>query len=533
LYESRTPVELEPVIENSLQMFAGESKHLEIVYEFDSSLRSAHLSMDAARLQQVLINLISNSVKFTEKGCIELRIRLQTAKEEEKDKQDGEEGQLGPRMLLQFEVADTGIGIPATYISQLFSPFAQANASYARVYSGTGLGLSICKQLVTLAGGTISASSQEGEGAVFRFTWPVHKLDLVRTPLSPHVSMLHSLSSASEVIYFEKVLVIAPHQNLVSSICKHLRDCGQGAIGIGETRPCQDINECKSLYEEMIVKKSPLCIIMDSVSDQAVDVIDYVMEKTKNDPELSIRLVLMTHIAFPRVILKKFPVLQTVPPNLTVALLSKPVRFSRLIGSLRSTTVLTSSNIPVPHKKITSENKNNKGSSNDNSTITEPKQRTRILVVEDNITNQKVVLHMLRRLGYDADVAVNGAEAIHKFCCKPTEYGAILMDLAMPVVDGYEATSIIRRLPIPNAQSFPIIALTASVLEGDFERCMRQGMTDVLSKPATIQQLKEKLEARMVTPIPTIPTIPLPKLPTPVPTIPHTPSPTMPTPKPS
>ncbi|HVE46536.1 MAG TPA: response regulator [Acidimicrobiales bacterium] len=395
---------------------------------------------DPGRLRQILTNLLSNAVKFTGAGEIVVKACLA---------EDGPDD-----VVIRMEVSDTGIGLTEEAQERLFLPFSQADSSTTRLHGGTGLGLAISKQLVELMGGKIWCESEPGAGTTFRFTVPLAR----QAPgAQPQLRPRRDMSGL-------RVLIV--DDNLTNRrILEHqVRSWAMpSATAPGATKALEMMREAVRLghpYDVALVDME--MPVMDGFS---------LAHAVLADSELSsTRLVLLTSRG----------VRGTAASAREVgfsAYLSKPVRQSQLYDCL--TTVVEGD--PGPTDRLVTRH-----------TISEDRARSRprLLVADDNVVNQSVAVAMLAKLGYRADAVANGAEAVE--ARSRISYGAILMDCQMPEMDGYEATAEIRRREAGSSR-VPIIAMTASAMKGDRQRCLDSGMDDYVTKPVKLDILEAAL----------------------------------------
>jgi PAS domain S-box-containing protein len=386
------------------------------------------VSGDPGRLRQVLLNLLSNAVKFTAAGEIELRASLAEER--------------GGTVLARFEVRDTGIGITEADLERIFDPFSQADASTTRRYGGTGLGLAVSRQLAELMGGELGAESRVGEGSTFWFTARFRtEPDAPRRPAHP--GLLRGL----------RVLVVDDN---------------------GTNRLILDRQLTAWGMEPRLASSGPHALqIVDDEERFDLVVLDYHMPEM-DGLELARRLT-RDHPGLPLVLLSSVAEAPQVTRAAGVRFsLTKPVRQSQLYDGLVGVLVpedAGSQPAPVPD-------------------LAGPGRGARVLVAEDNVINQQVAVGMLAHLGYEADVVADGQAAIE--AAARGGYVAVLMDVQMPVLDGYEATAEIRRRE-GHGPSVPIIAMTAGVMEGDREGALAVGMNDYISKPVDPEQLRAAL----------------------------------------
>lgn len=392
---------------------------------------------DPSRLRQILNNLISNAVKFTNKGEISVTVYCL---EEKKG-----------IASLSFEVKDTGIGIRKKHINTIFQSFSQADASTTRKYGGTGLGLAISNELVKIMGGEISAQSIYGEGSTFKF----------------NIKLKIAKRSSEDKFMFEKldgvnILIVDDNANNRKSVSSYFDETG---IKVFEAKD----------------GASAITTILSNVKDKiSVAIIDHKM------PDMSgyeLATILKT-IPYAKDI--KLILLTTVTQKGDAKLakeygfssyLAKPVRRYDLLGCMALVLGLKKEDESIT-KYIVKEAKN--------------ELKPRILLVEDNAMNRKIVISMLKTRDMTCDVAVNGSEALKAVLEK--DYDVVFMDCQMPVMDGYECTSKIRLLE-GDKKYTTIIAITANAMEGDSEKCIEAGMDDYISKPINFDTMFNMIEA--------------------------------------
>jgi len=412
---------------------------------------------DAARLRQVLLNLVSNAIKFTGHGEVVVRV----ASSESRVASD-ESFSLAARnsQLVTFSVSDTGIGIAPQVRGRLFAPFTQADSSTTRKYGGTGLGLAISKRLVELMGGEIGVESEVGTGSTFWFVVPLVPGEAAGADRAPPADLSG-----------RRVLVV--DDNATS---RQLFDRQLASWGIAVTTAAGG-PAALDLLRAAAADGRPFDL---AILDMQMPEMDGPMlaRAIRAEPEIaSVPLALLTSLG------------QTGWRDERaelglVGILTKPLRQSQLRAWLAS--VLEAPGRPP-------------AAVTEPPPIQEPSAGPavpRILVAEDNLVNQRVVVRMLERLGYRVDVVGNGVEAVETAARLP--YAAILMDCQMPEMDGYEATVTIRtreaRAVAQGARRLPIIALTANAMADDRDRCLAAGMDDYLAKPLRPETLAMVLE---------------------------------------
>jgi two-component system sensor histidine kinase/response regulator len=418
-------------------------KGIELVILIDHLVPS-RVEGDPGRLRQVLTNLVNNAIKFTEKGEV-----VVSAKPIE-----------GPaeKVGLEFAVEDTGVGIPAERLGDLFQPFMQADASTTRRFGGTGLGLSIAKNLVERMGGTLIVDSREGVGSTFRFT----------AFFTPAGALDEDMTTQRNSLDGLKILIVddnRTNRNLLEEILGRWGCTTESAASGGDALDLL-FGDDEPFYVDLA--------ILD-FSMPGMDGASLATAIKANPAFLELPLILLTsmpeHGDGERMRKAGFS-----------AYLTKPIKQEYLYDAILSV-MSESARDPVEQAPLLVTRH----------TLREAQQSClRILVVEDNPINQKVAARMLDRLGYRCDLASNGCEAIE--ACVERPYDVILMDCKMPVMDGFEATRRIRENERDGEVHIPIVATTADALEGDRDRCLEAGMDGYISKPIDIHELAETLE---------------------------------------
>ena len=404
----------------------------------------AWLSGDPGRLRQILTNLAGNAVKFTHQGEIAVRASLVS--------------QTNTEVVLRFSIKDSGIGIPKDKLNLLFDKFTQADASTTRKYGGTGLGLAISKQLTEMMGGEIGVISEEGQGSEFWFTVRLGKqAEKAQAESLPTVDLLN----VRALIVDDNATSREILTTCLAAWGMRVSDAYDGPVAL------------RALYQAQ-AENDPFKIAI--IDMQMPGMNGEMLGRTiKADERLAdIRMVLMTSLG------KRGDARKMEQIGFD-AFLTKPIRQSELFGCL--SVVLADRAEARPVQSIVTRH-----------TIRELRRGvTRILLAEDNITNQQVALGILKKLGLTADAVANGAEAIRALEIIP--YDLVLMDVQMPEMDGLEATRNIRdpQSAVLN-HAIPIIAMTAHAMQGDLERCMEAGMNDYLTKPVDPQALSEALD---------------------------------------
>lgn len=415
------PFDLRECVEHVLEVHATRAyaKRLELVSEFDGEVPTAVVG-DLARLRQVLSNLVGNAVKFTERGEVEVRTRLAWV----------DQGQVS----VEMSVRDTGIGIEREKLPKLFRPFVQADSSMSRRFGGAGLGLAICRRLVVAMGGDISVRSELGRGSTFTFT-----ISLRRNLEAPAVTE-PDFGGA-------RVLLAEANGAMLSAVERLLRRWKLEVV------PCCTSEEVRAA--------------LDAGGSFALSIVDGTLAREK---ELQSLAELFGA--------RNVPVLLVVPIGVPASesLPALPAEWRRIAKPLR-TEVLRSTLESLFHSAdVKTEAMDEPVAVSPNAGLPHPDE-VRILVVEDNQVNRKLVRRMLSSLGYRSEVAPNGNVALEMCAQEPFDF--VLMDLQMPEMDGFETTQMLRE----RGSDAWIVALTAHVLAEDRERCIATGMDDFLSKP--------------------------------------------------
>ncbi|MBF0229372.1 MAG: response regulator [Desulfamplus sp.] len=488
----------------------AHEKGLELVCAVEPEVPNL-LCGDPGRLRQILTNLTGNAIKFTEKGEVVVRVSLI------EDRQDS--------ALLRFSVTDTGIGIPEDKIDMLFEQFTQVDASTTRKYGGTGLGLAISKQLAELMGGQIGANSQDGNGSEFWFTACLKKQSgVVQSDGGLTQSQSSSLSPDLENI---RALIVDDNATNREILMKRLTSWGM--------RPSEVEDGFKALQAiyKAVQDSDPFKIAIIDMQMPGMDG-EALGRAIKSDPKVSdTRMIMLTSLGN-RGDSKHFIKIGF------DGYLTKPVRYNELIVeiglALRMQNIETypenkSSNInrkelsAITHQ-IKTDEKSHKITPSINMFAD---RKARILLAEDNITNQQVALGILKKFGLSADAVANGEEAV--IAVQTIPYDLVFMDVQMPIMDGFEATRRIRSFEYESAgekdrtqnleyenvveksrienleykkvgdekgrsksQNIPIIAMTAHAMQGDRDRCIKVGMNDYLTKPVNPQALADVLD---------------------------------------
>ncbi|MEG4457692.1 PAS domain S-box protein [Microcoleus sp. N9_A1] len=455
----------------------AEEKGIEVVALIDSDV-PLQIKGDAARLRQILTNLINNAIKFTESGEVVIEVAnasnpgLLAASDNQKILESIEPLKIenNDSMLLLFKVTDTGIGIAPEDKKKLFQSFTQVDASTTRKYGGTGLGLAISKELVELMGGQIGVESTPGQGSTFWFTVPTVKENLTAVGTACEVNLETVLAGRKMLVASDKPTVRKVLVRMAVLWGMEVEEVENGWMTIASLYKAVSVN---SPYDIVLVDIQLPEMVAGSL--EGLRISEPAMQQTK-----WVVLTSMTQVAeAKRLVESGFS-----------GYLTKPVKAHRLFDCLANA-IAPMTLIDEPLANSTS----NRASAIDNRELASLK----ILLVEDTPINQKVGINQLRVLGCTADVANNGAEALSMVALK--KYDIVLMDCQMPILDGYEATLELRRREAADVaagkmephQKTVVIAMTANALKGDREKCLAAGMDDYISKPIAIEKLKSVL----------------------------------------
>ena len=435
--------DLRETVENIADLFGKQvtEKGLELLISVEADTPCAMVG-DPLRLRQILINLVNNAIKFTEKGEVAITARC--------DNQNDTEA------TLHFSVRDTGSGINHDQIRQIFGEYAQADSSTSRLYGGTGLGLAISRQLVSLMGGEISAESELGKGSTFHFS--------IRAQMQPQEKQ--QVLTLPGSIAKPRALVAIGQPALRDTILEMLTGFGCQT----EMPPSLQADAAPLAFAKLSHEYALL--VLDS-SLPGFDLPVFLAERAASQPNLPV---------LPAIILTPLD-METAPDGLHpwpgVTFLSKPVKQSYLYQTvaacLGTSGVASASSQPPRAKSDRTQFKSLAGK--------------QVLVVEDDPVNQMVTSQLLTRVGILVDIAGNGQKALAALQGKT--YDAVLMDVMMPEMDGLTATRAIRQTLRLN---LPIIALTANAIKGDRGKCLEAGMDEYLTKPVEIESLYQTLE---------------------------------------
>ena len=421
--------------------YRAHQRGLELIYEVQPDVPEA-LVGDPGRIRQIIVNLVANSIKFTERGEIFVSVE--------------KESESADSVRLHFAVKDTGIGIPADKQSKIFEAFSQADGSMARKYGGTGLGLTICNRLVGMMDGRIWVESEIGKGSTFHFlvSLAVQQSPASRpSPLKPaQLQNLHALIVDDNFTNRRVLLGMLSRWGMKPVAV----DGGHAAL--------QAIEIAKNAGHPF-----PL-ILLDS---QMPDMDGFTLaEQIHKDPDLANATIMMLTSAGHLGDAARCRELGI------SAYLVKPIRQGELFDAICQLLDKTAQNQPAP--LVTRHS------------LREGNHRIRILLAEDNAVNQTLAVRLLEKRGYSVTVAPDGQAAIQAF--QTGGFELVLMDIQMPGTDGFEATAAIREIEKSTGGHIPIVAMTAHALVGDQERCLASGMDGYVSKPIRTSELFAVIE---------------------------------------
>ena len=448
------PFDLRECVESALDLVAGRAveKRIDLAYLMEDNV-PAGISGDVTRLRQILLNLLSNAVKFTEKGEVVLTVARA------RNTRSRLPGGIRPEELgedaLFFSVRDTGIGIPRSRMKRLFESFSQADSSTTRRYGGTGLGLVISKRLTEMMGGTMWAASEgAGKGSTFSF--------LIKAP----PARIDERKSAAQAAGLQPALqdkcVLIVDDNATNRRILQLQTTKWGM------QPRETASPQEALKWLRAGETFDVALLDFQMPHMDGIMLAREMRSLPNGKDLP--LILLTSVGRREANAEELGF---------AAYLTKPLKQSALLDAFAEIfgQRLASRRAEAPRATLDAEMAKN--------------HPLRILLAEDNAVNQKLALRVLEQMGYRADVASNGLEAVESV--ERQRYDLVLMDVQMPEMDGLDATRAIRR--IKPLQQPRIVAMTANAMQGDRELCIAAGMDDYISKPIRPEALGTALAA--------------------------------------
>lgn len=435
-----TDFDLHACIEEVLDIFAEKAAKngIDLIYQIDANV-PAHIIGDRLRLRQVLMNLVSNAIKFTQKGEVFVHVELESVH--------------GQDTELSFKVKDTGIGIPADKLDLLFKAFSQVDSSTTRKYGGTGLGLIICEKLVHLMKGNISVTSDEGKGSTFTFS--------ILTKPSAQLSKNYT-GNGSLALEDKRVLIVDDNNTNRTILHEQLIQWNMVPVTTANA------------YEAMslLISEPEFDLILTDMDMPGMDGVAFAQHVQKRFPELPI--ILLTSLCNNTI---------TATEKLFKSVITKPIKLQMLYNEIKQ--ALHKSEFCAEHTEETI----TQATQESESLKLAQKYPLNILVAEDDMFNQMIAVQLLETLGYEITITGNGSIAIEQL--HQQHYDLIFMDVQMPEMDGYHATKYIRE----NFKESPVIlAMTANAMDGDKDKCLNAGMDDYISKPINFGELTNKLE---------------------------------------
>ncbi len=421
----------------------AHDKGLELTMDISADLPN-NVVGDPSRLRQVVINLVGNAIKFTDRGGVNVRVRLDSAE--------------GPHARYLFTVSDTGIGIPAEKQTAIFEAFAQADGSTTRRYGGTGLGLTICSNLVSAMGGRLWVESEEGKGADFHFVVSLPLQEAGFQPIRP--TNLSALKGVPVLVVDDN----ATNRRILVNVLKGWK--------LRPTAVSSGAEALVELHRAVAAGTSPALALLDA---QMPDIDGFsVAKRMRASPQLAdIPIIMLTSSG------RRGDGARCHELGIEGYLL-KPVevgRLSEMVCTILGGDTGRLSRVPVVTRH----------------SMREARQRLRVLLAEDNEVNRIVAVTKLQKRGHEVAVVKDGLEAVKAY--ESSEFDVVLMDIQMPIMDGFQAAALIRERQAATGRRVPIIALTAHAMKGDRERCLQAGMDDYITKPFKTDELIRAVEA--------------------------------------
>ncbi len=453
------PFSLRETLGHTLKLLAvrAHEKGLELAYRVAPEVPDM-LRGDAGRLRQIVMNLAGNALKFTESGEIVVRVRMET--------------DFSQQVRLKFEISDTGIGIDPAHQAKIFEPFTQADGSTARKFGGTGLGLTISSRLVELMGGRIWVRSVLGEGTTFHLTAVFQCEDRPATAPNP--------PSADALLQHVPVLVVDDNRTFRNILGELLK--GRGMVPV----LAESARSALRIVGEASASGHPFPLVFVDANMPDMDGFALVSEMRKN-PKLNAAVVMLLNSdrqLADAARCREFGV---------AACAVKPFTERELLR-----TILTVLAAPMDGPPSMAQPPR--------TPAPEAQRKLRILLAEDNAVSQKLAVRLLEKLGHTVTIAANGQEALEAVMFDIDGIDAVLMDVQMPEMNGFEATTAIRAWDLARDTHTPIIAMTANAMKGDAQRCLDAGMDGYVSKPINRTLLLEEIDKHTKHNVPSPPT---------------------------
>ncbi len=437
-----TSFDLRQMLEDSLAVLSVQAskKGLELISYVRPEVPE-FIVTDSGRLRQIILNLVGNAVKFTEKGEVIVRVAREIT----------DEGAA----ILHFEVSDTGIGIPKDKFAKIFSVFEQVDNTSTRRFGGTGLGLAICSRLVERMGGKIWVESEVGKGSTFHFTLPDRPSQVIPSADNTSQQMLQGL----------RLLVVDDN----STNRKVLKDT-LASWGV-HCQVASSAQDAVSMLSKSVVSDTPYDLLLLDGQMPEQDGFQLVEEIRKSNELGNIPVIMMTSSAF-------YGEAEKAHQLGIKAFITKPIR-QKMLKELIQSALGSTPNRDAKH--VVPDFSHEKG-----------KKSLHVLLVEDNLVNRKVATRILEKYGHTVQAVENGVAAVE--AVRSAVYDVIFMDIQMPEMDGLEATAIIREYQSKTGEHTPIIAMTAHARHEDRQKCLQAGMDDYITKPIDQKRLREILE---------------------------------------
>jgi PAS domain S-box-containing protein len=427
----------------------AQSKKLELLFDLHPDVPT-YLKGDPGRLRQIIFNLLANAIKFTHKG--EITVRIEPAENFSVNNDE--------KINLHFSVKDTGIGIPKEKFNKIFESFSQADSSTTRKYGGTGLGLTISKRLCQLMAGEIWVESEFGKGSTFHFTAQFN-------PVNSEFEIPDENRQEIKTVDFKKIRVLVVDDNQTNCLIleKMLSAWNCDVTSTDNSEEALTML-CRSSHSDQ-----PFALVLSDFQMPGMDGIGLSEKIRANQALQSVKIILMSST-----VIRNDSILKGIDNYL-----QKPIQQAELLQKIMETMDSESDLAPRKNDKIQ----------------VKPMTSLRILLVEDNIINQKVALSLLMKWGHDVTVANDGSEALT--ILEKENFDLILMDVQMPNMDGLETTHAIRNSSSSAInKEIPIIAMTAHAMKGDRERFLSAGMNDYISKPIRVEEVCEKVRKYVI-----------------------------------
>ena len=446
------PFAVRDTIEDSVKLLAprADQKGLELSCRIAPDV-PATLAGDPGRLRQILLNLVGNAVKFTDTG--EVGVEVTVAERSDDD------------VLLRCTVRDTGIGVPEDKRWEIFGAFVQADASTTRRYGGTGLGLTISSQLIEMMGGRLWLESQPGVGSQFHF--------VVRLDVPEHVDAAPPPAFDLRTI---RALVVDDNATNRRILAEILESWQMAAVGVATA------GEALDALRAAVAAGQPFHLVLTDALMPDVDGFTLAEQIAADDRLNAVKIVLLTSAGS--------PALRGRRAAIFVATLVKPVKQSELLDAI--VTAFAAPDAAARRRRAKPARRSRRGA-----------RALRVLVAEDNPTNQKLVSALLDQQGHHVSIVGNGRLAVERAAQEP--FDIILMDVQMPEMSGLEATAAIREAERQTGRHIPIVALTARAMAGDREQCLAAGMDAYVSKPVRADELFSAIDAIAGSPAPAAP----------------------------